>query len=270
MINPAYLTAIKDDDDIIYDNLNYYYNIGIRDFFIMLHCSDEKTVNEIKRFESDKKTSIHFLIDNDYTFKQELHFKQLSELAWSHGFNWHIASDSDELLVLRKHRTIQEFLSNYPDNDTITFEWSFYSNVSTGKTGNMFLDRKYRRIEKALWTKSIAQWTEKTKLYWVVGQHYLVNSETPAIITSDIAFYAHFPYRSFERWSKRFTDWAVTKQKRFKNDQNSAGWLYEYNQLQEPNFLKKQWDDNLNKEYGGDTINLDTFIFDPLYPDLFN
>ncbi len=64
MINPAYLTAIKDDDDIIYDNLNYYYNIGIRDFFIMLHCSDEKTVNEIKRFESDKKTSIHFLIDN--------------------------------------------------------------------------------------------------------------------------------------------------------------------------------------------------------------
>jgi len=268
MIKPCYITAIKDDDDIIYDNLRYYYGIGLRDFFIMLHCSDEKTVAEIKRFEKDYRTNIFFLEDNDYVFKQDIHLRQLSELAFKEGFNWHITTDADELLILRKHKTIQEFLSEYQDKDSLTFTWSNYSNIKSSETGNMFVDRQHRRIVPSPWTKSIAKWTEGTPLIWSVGFHFLLNTTANDVISPETAFYAHFNYRSFERWAKRFEDWAVTKHYRFEKDPND-GWQNEYRQLKTPGFIEWQWKENLDKEYGGTVIDETAFVHDPISEDKF-
>lgn len=264
MIRPAYLTAVKDDSDIIYKNLEYYHNIGINDFFIMLHCSDPETVDQIMKFEADKKINLFLLQDNDYVFKQDLHFKQLSAAAWEKGFNWHIATDSDELLILRKHKTIQEFLKEYPGNDSLTFRWYNYSMHKTADSGNIFIDRKYREIPHLDWSKSIAQWSADTKMYWVVGQHVLVNSLSNVMVDPSIAYYAHFPYRSFEQWKTRFADWAITKKKRF----SEPCWHEEYEQLQTPDFIENKWD-NLKWKYEENWNNPEIFVFDPIYPDLF-
>jgi hypothetical protein len=258
-IKPAYLLCIKDDDDIVYNNMLYYYNIGIRDYYIMLHCANEETVAQINLFSQKHPIAqVKTFIDNDYIYKKDIHFQNLSQNAYGDGCNWHIATDTDEILILRKDNTIHDFLQKYKNHESLLFDWYNYKKTRCNPDDeNIFLSWINRDILPSKWTKAISQWTHKQ--IWAAGQHFLINSNGYKI-TNDIAYYAHFPYRNFERWAKRRIDFAKTKYERFKNEKNREEWLKlaRYYEIKEnDNFLLSLWNSVMCNIENSTTIEKD-------------
>jgi hypothetical protein len=119
------ILKLRDDTDIIRNNLIYYYNIGVRDQFIMLHKPSE----ELKKILSScikemPEANFHFLhwdIEGEgFNSINEEYLRILTDKAQKCGFNWIVGSDSDEFLILKKHKTIQEFISQYDTYDIVS------------------------------------------------------------------------------------------------------------------------------------------------------
>lgn len=244
-IKPAYLLVTRDDDDIILHNLNYYYSIGLRAFFILLHMANKETIDKIEIFRKSKDDITTWIVDdNDNTYKKDIHFNQLSDVAKGLGFNWHIATDTDELLVLRKHESINDFIEKYNSFDSLEFKWFNYCDKYSEKGSNIFREWKYKNVIPLEWNKAIVKWNKGFS--WAAGQHHVCGVKSKHIVDPRIAFYAHFPYRSFERWKKRRIDFAFTKHKRFKNSPDWEEWnkYCFYDEITEnPNFLFNRWED---------------------------
>ncbi|MDD5125424.1 hypothetical protein, partial [Methylovulum sp.] len=49
--NVAYISMIKDEEDIIFYNLLWHYELGLRKFFLIDNLSTDKTLQRIKLFE---------------------------------------------------------------------------------------------------------------------------------------------------------------------------------------------------------------------------
>jgi hypothetical protein len=264
MINPAYLLVIKDDDDIVFQNMEHYYNLGIRAFFVMFHCPNDSTINAVNRFINNHSSiEIYRKIDKDYTYKKDIHFNELSEWAFKLGYNWHIATDTDELLILRKHNTIQEFINDYEKYDSIEFKWFNYADFEA-EPGCVFDTWKYHDIRYNSWNKAIAKWN--SNLSWAAGQHFVIFSEhNKIVVPPHVAFYAHFPFRDKERFKRRLTDFAKTKFTRFGAHDSWPEWdkfCFHTEINSDPGFLDKRWNE-MKSSYR-------ELIFDPIHEINFN
>jgi hypothetical protein len=259
------ILKLRDDTDIIRNNLIYYYNIGIKDQFIMLH----KPTEELKKILN---TCIKELPDANFYFLHwdiegigadpinEEYLRILTDKAQKCGFNWIVGSDSDEFLILKRHKTIQEFIAQYDDNEIISliFKWAnyfllrdndecapFYNNT----VGPNFLS----------WTKSIGKFNKD--MYFVQGLHhignYIYGQVKPPLQVIDIeindAFFAHFPYRSKKQFvqknkvqAEKFGGW---RKKELDNDP-----LY-FDKLFDTFVQNNSWPENLDKQIN---INLKT------------
>lgn len=254
----ALIQVVRDDTDILFNNWVYYYNIGVRDFYIMLHMPEPEHFNIVEEFKD---------WFNDITIKVfvntiDLHYhdkdcKVLTDAARADGFTWILGSDADELLVLRKHETIYDFLKDYPpDYYSIQFKFGTYPplgnvpehvNAFTHLTGR---DPEWRKEEK-----SIGRFNDV--MFYVPGLHFIMNAPRQIHVDPDTAFYAHFPDRTEAQFEKKYLI-------------QNKNWLERYGQFplseqiaKDPDFLKKHWADTCN-------FNLTkTLVNDPIDPRLF-
>ena len=59
------ITMIKDEDDIIYENLVWHFSVGFRKFVIIDNNSTDKSLEKIKKFEKETKDHANVIIISD-------------------------------------------------------------------------------------------------------------------------------------------------------------------------------------------------------------
>jgi glycosyltransferase involved in cell wall biosynthesis len=206
----AYVSMIKDENDIIYYQLNYYKNIGFRDFYIMDNGSTDGTVELVQKFISENPTlNVHLEFDSTIVYHQYMRMNKLANLAFNQGCNWILPVDADELLFHNEKFTdfnIYDFLNNAPDGDYIKFYWWYYRPTEHDDENeiNPFLkinhrDAKQQSSEK----KVLVRW--KPGMEVCQGNHML-HSEYQYKEINELSYkisYAHFWQRSLQQLIKK-------------------------------------------------------------------
>lgn len=277
-MKPALITVVNpQDNDVIGDQLIYYKNIGISNFYIMLHMPDFTLMSICESFR-DKfaELNINLFINAQPEHHHEKDCKKLSDSALEDGCDWIIGSDADELLILKRHKTIQEFLSEYNDTEIVLhYKWIDYR-ADKDVYSDAFINMKYRckdymDVTDAGWIKTCGKFNNK--MSFITGFHNIEGCDNIIKINPEIAFFAHFPERNFEQYDSK------TKLQR-KNWINKYGFFYMDKDLEkDPDFLKKIWPDRLITVNGQRQIcnndkslkdnNKMEYIFDPLPEELF-
>jgi len=265
------------DNDVFPDMLLYYYNLGIKHFYLMLHKSDPVLRNHVFLFETMYDVSVKtFFNDNDEHYHEQ-DCKVLTDAAIADGMNWIIGSDADELLVLKQHENIEDFLKQFDSSDNIilSYKWIDYRS-DADVSENAFINMKYRckdfmDVTDKGWVKTNGKFSP-TMIY-STGFHSIIGSENIVEVSPEQAFYAHFPERNFEQYEKK------TNLQR-KNWINRYGFFYIDKQIADnPNYLKEAWKDKLITSDGLRTVcnndkSLQTsekmeYVYDPINLELF-
>lgn len=255
----AFISVIRDDTDIMLYNWIYYYNLGIRNYYIMLHMPEPESysiVNDFKKRYPDVKISItENMIDKHYHDKD---CKILTDKARADGFNFIVGSDADELLILRKHKTIQDFLADNPQEGNYSFQFKFGTYPPLGdvpENENAFTFMTLREPEWRKQEKAIGLFDDK--MFYVPGLHYIAHSPLWVNVDPDVAFYAHFPDRTKKQFIKKYLI-------------QNKNWLERYGQFplseqikNDPDFLEKHWRATLEKNYSSN------LIYDPIDKEMF-
>lgn len=208
-MKPALIQVVRNDTDILFNNWTYYYNIGIRDFYVMLHLPSTEHFEIIEEFK-DWFTDINFnfAVNSSKSHYHERDAHILINDAIKDGIRWIIASDADELLILKRHNSINEFLSQYDDSPAILcFRWLDYHgdcDVAQGK--NAFIEMQYSCTnfmdsDDPNWKKCCGYFNDTMR--YIPGFHNITGCEKIINIDSDTAYYAHFPDRNYEQYKEK-------------------------------------------------------------------
>ena len=225
MIKPAFISVIRDDEDIVLNMLIYYYNLGIRDYFILLHKASAELRAEVRKAINMMPEACFHITGHDKD--EHYHDKDcriLSDMARAEGFQWIVGSDADEILVLKRHSTIQDFLAQFDNHQTIVllFKWrDFRTDKEVMPNQNPFLIMKYgcnQFMDETSpgWLKSIGKFNEE--MCFQAGFHTILNFDVDKIIqiNPEIAVYNHYPERNFLQFKK-------------KHEIQQINWLNRYN-----------------------------------------
>lgn len=270
--NIAYLTRIKDEPELIYWNLLYHYNIGIRNFYIMFNRSGNETRELVEKFVSEYSDIQYFPFeDNATAYMQREMFEKMANAALGNGHKWQIPVDADELLVL-KGITLEDFIKKYDihEHGYIRLDFINYHphEGNNGRIENYFLQWEWR--EKDTMCGSIYKVIWKWHPLYLCGHgHHLISTKNKflkneiAIMPPDTAFIAHFPERTFDQIRKKKIRICEAFVESFGDDGNS-GQVSEYRQWKEKGdqFWIEMWEKIQNNR----KLNLEqrNYIHDPI------
>jgi hypothetical protein len=195
----AYVSVIRDDEDILPWNIKYYYNLGIRNFYIMLHLPSKINLDLVKNLQKTLLNSIFTInINNNEKHHHDVDVKILTDAALKDGISWIIGTDADEILILKKHKTIPEFLKQFDHwHDCIlNFKWvdrrsdhEIYP-PENPFAGMCYQCTEYMDSENNGWIKSSGKFN--TEMKFITGFHNITGTNHVIKISPDEAFYAHF------------------------------------------------------------------------------
>lgn len=258
-MNIALITVVNpQDNDIFPDMLLYYYNIGIRNYYIMLHKPDVILRNHVFLFETMYDVSVKTFFNETDLHYHEKDCKILTDVALRDGMEWIIGSDADELLVLRNGISLETFLKmyNFPYG-SLHFKWFEYRPLE-----NMYKDAfKFmtnREKEPRQQTKSIGIFNDK--MAYVPGLHYIENSPEVINVSPDIAYYAHFSDRNEKQYVDKMTLQAKNWNQRYGKYSHWAEKLLE----DDTEGLQKLWRTMLDQNYSNKEL-----VFDPINEEMF-
>lgn len=256
-MKPALLTVVCPlDNDVIYDMLVHYYNIGIRDFYLMLHKPDIELEKNIDKFckHIEKNTNVFCYYNKTDEHYHDRDLKVLSDAARQDGCDWLIASDADELLVLKRHNNIIDFLNNYNNSfesgyGQLLFSWYEYRTLE-----NVYQDAFNKIVHREpiarQQTKCIGKLDDT--MSYVPGAHYIANHKTSIIIPKEYAFYAHFSDRNEKQYCDKMRLQSVNWHNRYGAYTHWAEKLIE----DDPQGLEKLWNTMLDQnKNNGNLIN---------------
>jgi len=264
----AYITRIKHEEKLIFNNLIYYYNIGIRDFYIIHNLSNDETRQEVNRFETLKKDARIVRIEDYNTgYMQAEFFNQASEQAFRDGCNWILPIDADEILKIPNGLTIQECIQPHDRHKYgyIKCKWIDYqpSIKDDDSDTNFFIRWKYREQTPRPQSKVFVKWCDGMK--WGDG-HHLIISKRNHIADATKLFYAHFPNREFEQMKSKRINIGKTFIEKYGYDSDKPQ-ITDYKRWEKEGdqYFIDAWKELLEKRKN----SLDSYIYDPIDPKLF-
>jgi hypothetical protein len=231
----ARVLKLREDTDIIRQNMIYYHNIGVDHTYIMLHLPSKELLDILDSIKVPATLLWWDKEGKNFNPNSGEYHKILTDKALSDGYKWIIGADADEFLILRKHDTIQKLIDEWDCFDSISllFKWTNYFIME--KENNTFEKMLYRS-EYLPWTKSVGKFNKE--MYFVQGLHYIADRPfgqkedlIEVSIPEDTAYYAHFPWRN----KKQFLHKSITQGIKFNTS------LYkEY--LKDNSYIDKYWD----------------------------
>jgi hypothetical protein len=257
-MNIALITVVNpQDNDIFDDMLLYYYNLGIRNYYIMLHKSDIILRNHVFLLETMYDVSVKTFFNESEQHWHEKDCKVLTDAAVKDGMEWIIGSDADELLVIKNGMSLESFLNQYIfPYGSLHFKWFEYRAISDVNE-KAFINMQYREKEPRQQTKSIGIFNEK--MAYVPGLHYIADSPEVINVDPEQAFYAHFSDRNEKQYVDKMTLQAKNWNQRYGKYSHWAEKLIE----EDPHGLKNLWMTMLNQNKDKEIIH------DPINPELF-
>jgi hypothetical protein len=253
-MKPCLVTVVCPlDNDVIEDMLYHYLNIGIKDFYIMLHKPDLGLESIVKSFyyctDYDVKVICKYNMTDEHI--QEQSAMILVDTARQDGCDWIIPSDADEILILKKLKTIQEFLLDCDKSGSCALRLRWRDIRSHKDTfENAFTKMKYARNEymdesNKNWMKVIGKFDDK--MSYSIGYHIIYDADNQIYIDGDIAEYKHYPYRNLEQFKKKIRSRQKLQMKRF------GKFYLDENTVNNDDLLFKEWQKRLvksdNKNY---------------------
>ena len=192
-MKPALITVVNpQDNDVIGDQLINYKNIGISNFYIMLHMPDFTLMSICESFRDKfSELNINLFINAQPEHHHEKDCKKLSDSALEDGCDWIIGSDADELLILKRHKMIQEFLSEYDNTEVVLHcKWIDYR-ADKDIYSDAFINMKYRckdymDVTDAGWIKTCGKFNDK--MSFITGFHNIEGCDNIIKINPEIAF----------------------------------------------------------------------------------
>lgn len=203
----AYLTRIKDEEDLIYYNLKYYYNLGVDGFFVTFNNSNKETIDLVEQFVKDHPDKeYHYFIDQSTSYNQSEMFDEMSNFAYNQGYKWQLPVDADEILFIKSGVKIKKFLKQYVCHEYghLNLQWFDYhpSKEDDINDKNFFTRWKYRAAKNRGYTKIIYKWSPLNKHGF--GHHAIIaNNNLICQVDPGIMFMAHFPCRSKKQVRKK-------------------------------------------------------------------
>jgi hypothetical protein len=202
----CYLTRIFNEERLIGYQLQYYYNLGIRNFYITFNNSNIETIRQVDKFlDKNPDANCCSFFESNTAYRQIEVFDDMSNRAYDMGHVWQIPSDADELLVL-KGISLEDFIKKYDNNEFgyINFRWIDYmpTHLDDQNDPNFFTRWQYREPASRPPTKIIYKWHPLCKHGH--GNHLLIahRRELDEIHPS-LGFYAHFVNREKEQIKKK-------------------------------------------------------------------
>lgn len=113
---------IRDDHDYIEEWINYHRSVGVKHFYITDNKSqpplESKLINYIKAG----------LVTYNYDTRDHPQLNVYNECIHKHRHNstWIGFLDSDEFLVLKKHRQLKDFLKEYEPFGAVSIAWKLF------------------------------------------------------------------------------------------------------------------------------------------------
>ena len=220
----AMIAMVKDEEDIIYQNLLWHFAIGIRQFVILDNLSTDGTRAEIDRFArlcEPMGARLLVLDDREVGYYQSRKMTAAANLAQNYfGAEWVFPLDADEFLMVEKtplldtlanaERVLQRTMS-IPRNSplflaaiNILTRNHVCSTIDDPDEPDIF--RRMTRCERK--NKSGA----KTAILWngdlVIGQGNhnasIARAQLPSVAGAQLGLHIrHFPVRSFEHFVRK-------------------------------------------------------------------
>lgn len=254
----ARILKLRDDTDIVRDNIEYYHALGVDLTFIMLH----KPTDELMSILNDINVPIElFYWDKEGKYADPVNEEYLTILLnrATQNYQWIIGADADEFLILKKHKTLPEFLGRYNRYTSVSLilKWANYYAIPGCKVWH---DMKHRSAFLR-WTKSFGKFNKE--MYYVQGMHYIADKEYGQVenvreveVDPDVAFYGHFPFRTREQFICKL----ITQGKKF----NTA---YYQKYGADPGFYYNHWEQWLKSQKAHlreNSEELKQWIYDPI------
>jgi Glycosyl transferase family 2 len=206
----AYVTAVRNEQERIYHHLNYYYLIGIRDFFLCDHGSTDGTAALIERFRLENPdANVVCVFDPTPGHYQGIRMTVLADLAYSYGCDWILALDADEILLSRdglpdlEAFIAHEELRNKQYGHVLLPLVNYLPTTKDPvKESNPFLRLKFREnndCQAEIWwpPKVFAKW--RRGMFIGEGNHEIIGLTERIDLLENPLYLAHFPYSTMDQ-----------------------------------------------------------------------
>jgi hypothetical protein len=112
----------KNEDNYIQEWINYHLKLGFDNIFIYENDWDSKIENHKVTKYPVVGVKQQIPVYNEFISKHK------------NSYDWAAFLDVDEFLVLKKHKTIHEFIEDYKDNDSIGVNWVLFGDNNLTKS----------------------------------------------------------------------------------------------------------------------------------------
>lgn len=187
---------VKDEADIIQENIEYHLSRGVDHFIVMDNDSKDGTTEILKRYERE---GVLDYIYQDGVYSQSEWVTQMARLAYqNHKADWVINNDADEFWW-HDCGCLKTALCDIPKEVGVVRARRHNMLREEGLESEKFYDRMtFRRkrslnpVGKPLLPKVCARGSDKVVVH--SGSHNITLSDQDDVIDSDIEIF-HFPFR---------------------------------------------------------------------------
>lgn len=135
-MNIALVCIAKNEDNYIQEWVTYHLKLGFDSIYI--YENDwVSNVNNPKVFKIPVKGQ-----------KQQIPMYNHFIKNYKNEYDWVSFLDVDEFIVLKKHNSIKEFLSNYPNEDAIGINWVFFGDNGLSFSGEYSVIERFTKRQK--------------------------------------------------------------------------------------------------------------------------
>lgn len=191
----------KNEDDYIQEWIDYHKKIGFDDIFIYQNdwrwTGDSENVHKIVLDRKNIQTTAYNLFYKTYGIY----------------YDWVAFFDIDEFLVLKKHSSIKEFVSEYTEYDSIGINWVLFGDNGHDSVGNeksvikRFTKRQNsvnQHVKSIVKTKINLSMSEHTpSIFWVDTDKNLKSGFFNPKGKIDIAQFNHYFCKTKEEFQKK-------------------------------------------------------------------
>ncbi len=210
-VKVAMTLLVRNEEDIIEDNILYHSSIGVDKFFIMDNLSTDMTRNILERLSDSINIQYYFQENDEYRQSEWVSCLARKVATDQAGFDWVINNDADEFWVFG-NKSIKEFLSRVPES-AAGLNVQRYNAINIHRHGDnsqrysthpsiseYFHVNSMNCLGKRLPPKCMHRAHPNVTV--PQGNHTVLNIEGD-IIGIDDAFILHYPYRTLDQYKDK-------------------------------------------------------------------
>ena len=195
MMKPAVIMMYRDEEDILYQTLKHWHNLGIRNFYLIDNNSTDKSRQEAELFAFQfHKVNVKFYQNPHDNYIAKAWYNAVKNTALADGCDWIFPIDADEQLSLpEEFDQIQDWLACLrSDYHFCAYLIPYLDIFPTGE--------KIHEPQQKTFGRFAADWV------LTHGNHFVENTK---MVAGDIggAYYKHYPIRSYEQFYRKTTQY---------------------------------------------------------------